>query len=77
MDFFSIVNAVVLHALQSFKSRGVGLRIWRADHELYSDFPLCGGLVPLIPVLFKDRMYISQPNTHCVPVPSIACVPYF
>ena len=37
------------------------LCIWGTSYRLYVDFLLYGGLVPLIPMLFKVQLYI---NTH-------------
>ena len=44
------------HSTRLVDSADVELRIWRADHKVYSGFLTPRGLVPLTPVLFKGEL---------------------
>ena len=60
MQVFSIVNTTVLADLWSVELVDVELRVQRTDYKLYVDFPLCGRLAPLTPVLFKGQVYVES-----------------
>lgn len=54
MGFFFSPN--MYHSSRLVGFADVELRIWRADHKVYSGFLTPRGLVPLTPVLFKGEL---------------------
>ena len=57
--FFPTVSISVLYDLQLVESTDIEEPcIQRADDELHTDFPLCRGLTPLNPTLFKGQLYM-------------------
>lgn len=45
--------------LVSFLVKPTSIKFW-GSQKLYSEFWLCGGLVPLMPTLFKGHVYTEE-----------------
>jgi len=64
LAYFMIRIQYIIHTTYKIFVNGqlmlsVGYGKFWGSQKLYLDFPLCGGSVPLVPVLFKDQLYFS------------------